>query len=196
MRILSPFRQDLSPEDDSEPKSNQNSATASGAHNLILEKQFPDPILQITIGNLTSSSGDPKLAILHPRLLSVYTLQRQKGKSSNLDNYQLLLQYQHKLSRSAYGVIHGPFGRSKRDFLCVQSLDGTLNIFEQESYSFSRFLPGFLLPGPLAYVERTDSFVTLSSAYQLECYRSVTGQINSKFCLMNLIQFWGDEKQC
>jgi Bardet-Biedl syndrome 9 protein len=31
--------------------------------------------------------------------------------------------------------------------MCVQSIDGTLNLFEQESFSFSRFLPGFLLPG-------------------------------------------------
>ena len=44
------------------------------------------------------------------------------------------------------------------------------SVFEQESHAFSRFLPGFLIPHPLAYCERTDSFVTLSSAFQVESY--------------------------
>ena len=58
-----------------------------------------------------------------------------------------------------------------KDFLCVQSMDGTVSFFEQESFSFSRFLPGFLLPGPLKYVPRTDSFVTVSSSWQVESYK-------------------------
>uniref|UniRef100_A0A8C5WR55 PTHB1 N-terminal domain-containing protein n=1 Tax=Laticauda laticaudata TaxID=8630 RepID=A0A8C5WR55_LATLA len=46
-----------------------------------------------------------------------------------------------------------------------------LMLFEQESYSFGRFLPGFLLPGPLTYSSRTDSFITVSSCRQIESYR-------------------------
>ena len=42
----------------------------------------------------------------------------------------------------------GPFGGAHgKDYVCVQSIDGTLNLFEAESFSFSRFLPGFLIPG-------------------------------------------------
>ena len=115
--------------------------------------------------------SDAKIAVLHPRLLSVYALQQQKSKTRDMDNFKLNLLYQHRLSRSAFCLVLGPFGGTKRDFACVQSLDGTLNIFEQESYAFSRFLPGFLLPGPLAYVQRTDSLVTLSSSYQLESFK-------------------------
>lgn len=55
--------------------------------------------------------------------------------------------------------------------LCVQSMDGMLMFFEQDSYSFGRFLPGFLLPGPLVYNPRTDSFLMVSSARQLESYK-------------------------
>lgn len=55
--------------------------------------------------------------------------------------------------------------------LCIQSMDGMLMFFEQDSYSFGRFLPGFLLPGPLIYNPRTDSFLTVSSARQLESYK-------------------------
>lgn len=58
-----------------------------------------------------------------------------------------------------------------RDFLCVQSMDGTLSIFEQESFAFSRFLPGALIPGPLKYIHSSDSFVTVSSLQQVETFR-------------------------
>ena len=60
---------------------------------------------------------------------------------------------------------------SDKDFICVQSMDGTVSVFEQESFAFSRFLPGALLPGPMKYVPRTDSFVTVSSSRQLESYK-------------------------
>src|SRR4051812_29060443 len=60
-----------------------------------------------------------------------------------------------------------------RDFICVQSLDGTLSVYEQESFAFTRFLPGALLPAPLAYAPSSDSFVTVSSAWQLESYKYI-----------------------
>lgn len=58
-----------------------------------------------------------------------------------------------------------------RDFICVQSMDGTLSVYEQESFSFTRFLPDSLLPGPICYVAATDSFVTISSARNIESYK-------------------------
>ncbi len=130
--------------------------------------------MEISPANCFSGGNDPKIGILHPRLLSVYALQLIKGKTRDMDSYKLNLVYQHKLARSAFCLVVGPFGGNvKRDFLCVQSLDGALNIFEQESYAFSRFLPGFLLPGPLDYIQRTDSIITLSSSFQLESYKYV-----------------------
>uniref|UniRef100_A0A8C4TFD3 PTHB1 N-terminal domain-containing protein n=1 Tax=Erpetoichthys calabaricus TaxID=27687 RepID=A0A8C4TFD3_ERPCA len=63
---------------------------------------------------------------------------------------------------------------SGRDFICIQSMDGILMFFEQESFSFSRFLPGFLLPGPLSYNPRTDAFITVSSLRQVENYKYQT----------------------
>jgi Bardet-Biedl syndrome 9 protein len=57
------------------------------------------------------------------------------------------------------------------DYICVQSYDGQLSFFEQESFSFSRFLPNFLIPGPLCYCEQTDSFVTCNAAFELESYK-------------------------
>lgn len=70
-----------------------------------------------------------------------------------------------------------------RDLICIQSMDGMLMLFEQESYAFGRFLPGFLLPGPLTYSSRTDSFITVSSSRQVESYKYVF--IFSNYCI-----FW------
>ena len=36
-----------------------------------------------------------------------------------------------------------------------------------------RFLPGFLLPGPISYVERSDSFIVANSAYRPVEYWSI-----------------------
>ena len=122
-----------------------------------------------------SGGKGPQVAILHPRQLAVYSISRTgTGNSNNkkIDNFQINLVYQHNLSRAAFSMCTGPFGGAHgKDYMCVQSVDGTLNLFEAESFSFSRFLPGFLIPGPLIYVAKTDSFVTVSSAYQLESYK-------------------------
>ena len=135
------------------------------------------------------SNGHAHLAILHPRMLSVYTIQKGSNPStvnstfqpevtSNnnsrnaFDSYQMVLLYQHKLARSSFSLTIGHFGGViNKDFMCVQSIDGAISIFEQESYTFSRFLPDFLLPNPIVYVDRTDSLVTLSSSYEVESFR-------------------------
>ena len=47
-----------------------------------------------------------------------------------------------------------------REYIAVVSLDGLLSVFEQDSHAFTRFLPGFLIPGPIVYVERNDREVS------------------------------------
>lgn len=85
-------------------------------------------------------------------------------------NLQLL--YEHKLRRSAYNFCLGPFGGTQnRDFISVQSLDGLLTFFEQESFAFCCFLPDFLLPGPLVFVSKVDSFVTSNSNWQITSFK-------------------------
>ncbi|XP_076821847.1 protein PTHB1-like [Clavelina lepadiformis] len=138
---------------------------------VVLEINLSDPILQVLAGKFVSVSTDLHLAILHPRLLSVYQVTRSVDAGDQGCQYKMSKLYQHKLERSAANMIHGPFGGVKdQDFICVQSLDGALSIFEHESFTFTRFLPGFLLPGPLAYNVHTDSYITASSSYFLESY--------------------------
>lgn len=63
------------------------------------------------------------------------------------------------------------FAAAGVDFVCVQSYDGQVSFFEAESAAFSRYLPNFLVPGPLAYVEASDTFITANAALELEAYK-------------------------
>ncbi|KAJ8019984.1 Protein PTHB1 [Holothuria leucospilota] len=142
------------------------------AEDVFLEQQLQHPILQLEVGKFVSVSDALHLAVLHPRKLAVYSVSGSSASVEHGSQYQLKLVYEHNLQRSAYNMVVGPFGSVKgKDFLCVQSLDGTVSFFEQESFAFSRFLPNFLLPGPITYIPRTDSFVTVSSSWQVESYK-------------------------
>lgn len=139
---------------------------------VLLESSLQSPVLQIEAGKFVSGSEKLHLAVLHPRKLAVYNVAEMSGAVEHGTQYQMTLAYEHKLQRTAYNFTYGPFGQVKgKDFLCVQSMDGTVSVFEQESFAFTRFLPGALLPGPLKYIPRLDSFVTVSSSWQLECYK-------------------------
>uniref|UniRef100_A0A8D0E015 Bardet-Biedl syndrome 9 n=1 Tax=Salvator merianae TaxID=96440 RepID=A0A8D0E015_SALMN len=139
---------------------------------LLLEVQLPEPILQVEVGKFVSGTELLHLAVLHCRKLCIYAVSGSLGNIDHGNQYQLKRMYEHHLQRTAFNMTYGPFGGIKgRDLICIQSVDGMLMLFEQESFSFGRFLSGFLLPGPLAYSSRTDSFITVSSCRQVESYK-------------------------
>nr|XP_046254883.1 protein PTHB1 isoform X2 [Scatophagus argus] len=153
------------------------SKTSEGvsAEAQLLEVQLQNAIIQVEVGKFVSCSELLHLAVLHPRKLSVYSVSGTAGNVEHGDQYQLKLVYEHNLQRTACNMTYGTFGGvTGHHSLCIQSMDGMLMFFEQDSYSFGRFLPGFLLPGPLVYNPRTDSFLTVSSARQLESYKYET----------------------
>lgn len=142
------------------------------AEDLLLEVHLRDPVLQVEVGKFVSGSEMLHLAVLHSRKLCVYSVSGTLGNVEHGNQYQIKLMYEHHLQRTACNMTYGPFGAVKgRDLICIQSMDGMLMVFEQESYAFGRFLPGSLLPGPLAYSPRTDSFITVSSCRQVESYK-------------------------
>lgn len=143
---------------------------------LILEVDVGLPILEVKTGRLLSASPDLMfLLLLHPRKVSVYSVSGNTGLSDHGKSFNVLVMYQHVLQRSAYSVIVAPFGQQgikrMRDFICVLSLDGSLSFYEQESFSFSRFLPNFLLPSGLDYLPETDSFIVASSSQSIDSFR-------------------------
>lgn len=142
------------------------------AEDLLLEVHLRDPVLQVEVGKFVSGTEMLHLAVLHSRKLCVYSVSGTLGNVDHGNQYQIKLMYEHHLQRTACNMTYGPFGGIKgRDLICIQSMDGMLMVFEQESYAFGRFLPGSLLPGPLAYSARTDSFITVSSCRQVESYK-------------------------
>ncbi|XP_046907324.1 LOW QUALITY PROTEIN: protein PTHB1, partial [Hypomesus transpacificus] len=148
---------------------------ASKADAQLLEVQLRDPVIQVEVGKFVSCSELLHLAVLHPRKLCVYSVSGLVGNVEHGAQYQLKLVYEHHLQRTACNMTYGTFGGvTGHHSLCIQSMDGMLMFFEQDSYSFGRFLPGFLLPGPLCYCSRTDTLLTVSSARQVESYRYET----------------------
>ena len=55
--------------------------------------------------------------------------------------------------------------------LMIQSMDGKLQIFEQNSQVFMRQLSDCLIPCPIAYIPQIDAFIINNYSCQLECYR-------------------------
>ncbi|DBB01694.1 hypothetical protein WJX77_000727 [Trebouxia sp. C0004] len=140
---------------------------------LLLEVQLSAPILQLELGTFTSLGGH-QLAVLHPRKLVVYNLS-SLASSQGTAGLQLNKLSEHVLDRSAANMVCGNFGGSKGALqICVQSMDGQLSFYERETLAFSRFLPQFLLPGPLCYSQALDCIITCSSAYEVECYKYQT----------------------
>eukprot|EP00928_Gymnodinium_smaydae_P046965 TRINITY_DN31310_c0_g1_i1.p1 TRINITY_DN31310_c0_g1~~TRINITY_DN31310_c0_g1_i1.p1 ORF type:complete len:879 (-),score=130.30 TRINITY_DN31310_c0_g1_i1:247-2883(-) len=139
---------------------------------LILEKQLDAPVLHLGVGRFVQGSREQSLAVLHPMKLSVYLVSAVSSGCS-VNYYSLTETYAHTLTRPAFNFCFGPFGGIRdRDYICVQSLDGVLSFFEQDSFAFSRMLsPNFLVPGPICYMSRTDSIVVCSSDMCIQAYR-------------------------
>jgi len=139
---------------------------------LIFEKNMESPILQVGAGKFVQGSRELCLALLHPTKLSIYMVSAVSSGGS-VNYYSLAPAYEHQLSRPAFNFCNGPFGGIRdRDYICVQSLDGVLSFFEQDSFAFSRLLSAnFLMPGPLVYMPKTDSFIICGSTMCIEAYR-------------------------
>ncbi|ESO08643.1 hypothetical protein HELRODRAFT_74811 [Helobdella robusta] len=146
------------------------------ADELLCEVAVKEPIIHVVVGRFVVSSPTLSIAVLQIKKLSVYLFESNLGSnSSTLLECNMTCVYEHKLRRNAFNMCHGPFGKVQgKDFLCVQSLDGVISIYEQEVYALSRCLPNSLIPGPIVYVGSTDCFVTVSSARMVECYELQT----------------------
>ena len=140
---------------------------------LVVERDLGEPIVQVGSGRVVSNSPHKHLVVLHPRRLAVYTLSQVSGvKEVDHGAMATLSQvYQHVLKRTAANMCIGSFGGVSKDYVCVQSLDGVLSVFEQDLASFSRYLPNVLLPGPLCYCKTADCLLTISASCLLTCYR-------------------------
>ncbi|KAL9653336.1 hypothetical protein ABK040_001972 [Willaertia magna] len=152
---------------------------------LLLEKQLEAPILQVEIGKFIPNSKDNALGVLMPRKFAVYTIIKEgtnngdflgndpkESTSNQIEGYSVHLYYEHPLQRLAFNFCYGPFGGAfGKDFVCIQSFDGQLSFYEQDHFTFQRFLSTSLIPGPICYSKSIDCFVTYNSSMEVEAYK-------------------------
>ncbi|XP_050536698.1 protein PTHB1 isoform X1 [Daktulosphaira vitifoliae] len=152
---------------------NQDNISSFLPSDLLIEVQTDSPILQVCTGKLVSCSPNKYIAALRPFSVLIYSINRLPGSTDHGDQYILETAYEHQFQCSAYQMVIGPFGggTGKRDFICILSLDGTLMVYEQQTFGFRTILPLYLHPYPLKYVESIDAFVTLNSDLCLSCYK-------------------------
>jgi Bardet-Biedl syndrome 9 protein len=138
---------------------------------LLLETQMAEPILQVAIGHFLPGAPNA-LAVLHPRCLEVYQVTRPRTAADDevpfLELQRLRL---HSIPHTAANFCYGRFGReTPADDILVQAYDGQIYIFEAGNLIQTTYLEDFLVPGPIQYVAETDSVITCSSAFELQCY--------------------------
>ncbi|KAJ6643754.1 Protein PTHB1, partial [Pseudolycoriella hygida] len=153
----------------------QNSDNAFKATDVLIEMKLPNPIIGILSGKFIGSKegGKCQLAILHPMKLSIYALHTTEGHALHGDQTRLELCYEYKFQRFAFSCCKGNFGGVKtKEFFCVVHMDSSLSFFEQDSIAYECILPGERnIPSTFVYVQRIDSFITVSTAYDVECFR-------------------------
>ncbi|CEG45305.1 bardet-biedl syndrome parathyroid hormone-responsive b1 [Plasmopara halstedii] len=152
---------------------------------LLLEENLRRPILQLALGSFIPNQRILALAILHPRRIGVYVVEGIGGNGMAANYFKLVLRYEHLLGVdgkhfTAFNFIYGPFGTQSsslmektipRDHLCVQSLDGRLQFFEQDRFSFLQSLNNNFLPGAIIYASKLDAIIASTSDFHVECYR-------------------------
>ncbi|CAF2035963.1 unnamed protein product [Rotaria magnacalcarata] len=159
--------------------SHVDSMSNNNASDLLLEKNLGMPIIQIEIGKFVSSSPVNQIAVLFSHKLSIYDYVEQAGVTEHGRQFDLELNYEHNMNRPTFNMCKGQFGSGGRgnkessdcEYICVQTLDGVLFVFEYERQTMIKSLPHTYLPGPICYLSRSDAIATVSSNYHVECYK-------------------------
>ena len=132
--------------------------------NLLFEKNYDSPILQISLGSFIINSNEKQLAILFSKKLVVVQFFNLRGITS------FKTCFEHKLSRNGFNFCTGKIGEKSNDILFIQSVDGTISIFEQDSLVNAFTLNELILPGCIAFLNRKDYFIISNPGYEIECY--------------------------
>ncbi|CAH0604573.1 unnamed protein product [Chrysodeixis includens] len=139
--------------------------------NILLESQLSDIVVQIETGKFTGNSQDRQIIVLHPQSYEIYQLKKKEGHMEAGDQNYIEPLMKHSFTRKADSLTCGPFGNIKtRDFICIQSLDGSLSFFDQDTFLFMCLFNDVIIPSPVCYIASSDSFVICKSTWLLEIY--------------------------
>eukprot|EP00944_MAST-04C_sp_MAST-4C-sp1_P015524 g15524.t1 len=145
---------------------------------LMVEQQLGAPVLHLALGKFIPSSILLALAVLHPRRLVVYQVAAMGGSGKSATYYSVVKAYEHNLDDdikhfTASNMIWGSFGSPTRtkESICVQSMDGRLQFYEQDHYAFTTQLSNCLVPGPICYCKSSDILVTSNCKREIVAYK-------------------------
>lgn len=95
------------------------------------------------------------------------------GIAEHGSQYILKTYAEYEFDLSAFSLTIGNFGQVKdRDFICVVHLNGCMTFYEQDGISYKCSVEGpRSIPSTVLYNSRTDTFITVNSFWNLECYR-------------------------
>ncbi|KAI1885592.1 hypothetical protein AGOR_G00205400 [Albula goreensis] len=157
-----------------------HASTPSGenqAEDQLLEVQLRDPIIQVEVGKFVSCSDLLHLAVLHPRKLSVYAITGTAHGGERGARCSVPAQASVRAQPAEDCLQHDlrPIRRSHRAPLHLHPVHGRHADVLRAGELRLRPLPArLLLPGPLSYCARTDTFITVSSTRQVESYKYET----------------------
>ena len=139
----------------------------------LLETSVGAPIYQIEYGNFVSGTATKQICILCPKSIKVFFLSYNPEDRSSSVPVSLEIAYEHRFERNSFNMVFGSFGQGARgrDFVCVQSVDGVLSVFEQETKGVNCNIPNFLLPSALVYLSSCDSFITASYSQTISAFK-------------------------
>lgn len=139
----------------------------------LLEMAISAPIYQIEYGSFISGTATKQLCVLCPKSIKVFFLSYNPDDKSSSIPASLELAYEHRFERNSFNMVFGSFGQGLvgRDFICVQSIDGVLSVFEQETKGITCNVPNFLLPSALAYLPSCDTFITASYSQTISAFK-------------------------
>jgi len=131
---------------------------------LLFEKFYENSILQVSSGNFIINSPDKQLALLLNKKLIVLQIFNLRGIT------QIKNCYEHKLNRNAFNFCLGRIGDRNYDIIFVQSVDGAISIYEQDSLVNMIALSEVIIPGPINFLTRKECFLISNTNYEIECY--------------------------
>ncbi len=72
--------------------------------------------------------------------------------------------------RNGFNFCIGRVGEKNYDIIFVQSVDGTISIYEQDHLVNVVAINEIIFPGPISFLSRKDYLLISNTSYEIECY--------------------------
>ena len=137
---------------------------ANSKESLLYEKLYEDPILQISLGNFIINTQDIQLGILQSKKFMVVQISNLHGATT------MKLCFDHKLKHIGNTFTKGRIGERNYDIVFIQSVDGAISIYEQDSLINMVSFSEVIFPGAVGFLSRKDCLLISNTSYEIECY--------------------------